>query len=65
MLVGNSKMDVFRVSKEGFVVGEVKKSSRYRNSARMQLAFYLSELKQRGIAAKGELRFPRESVKKK
>jgi len=63
ILVGNSKMDVFRVSKEGFVVGEVKKSSRYRNSARMQLAFYLSELKQRGIAAKGELRFPREKRK--
>ena len=63
ILVGHSKMDVFRVSKEGLIVGEVKKSSRYRDSARMQLAFYLSELKQRGIVAKGELRFPREKRK--
>jgi len=29
----------------------------------MQLAFYLSELKQRGIAARGELRFPKEKRK--
>lgn len=63
LLVGHSKMDVFRVSEEGLVVGEVKKSSKYRNSARMQLAFYLSELKQRGIKAMGELRFPREKRK--
>jgi len=26
----------------------------------MQLAFYLSELQQRGIKARGELRFPKE-----
>lgn len=61
--VGSSKMDVFRLSEEGLVIGEVKKSSRYRHSARMQLAFYLSELKQRGINAQGELRFPREKKK--
>ncbi len=63
LLVGHSKMDVFRASDEGLVIGEVKKSSKYRNSARMQLAFYLSELKQRGIVARGELRFPREKRK--
>ncbi len=63
MLVGHSKMDVFRMGKEGLIIGEVKKSSKYRNSARMQLAFYLSELKQRGIEARGELRFPREKRK--
>lgn len=60
LLLGHSKMDVFRVSEDGLIIGEVKKSSKYRASARMQLAFYLSELKQRGIAARGELRFPRE-----
>lgn len=58
--VGNSKMDVFHVSDGGLVVGEVKKSSKYIESARMQLAFYLAELKQRGIEARGELRFPQE-----
>jgi len=42
------------------VIGEVKKSSRYRDSARMQLAFYLKELAERGIEATGELRFPEE-----
>lgn len=63
LTVGWSKMDVFRVTDEGLVIGEVKKSSRYRNSARMQLAFYLSELRQRGIEARGELRFPKEKRK--
>lgn len=58
--VGNSKMDVFHVSDGGLVVGEVKKSSKYSESARMQLAFYLAELKERGIEARGELRFPLE-----
>lgn len=63
MLVGSSKMDVFRMTEKGLVIGEVKKTSKYRDSARMQLAFYLSELKQRGIAARGELRFPKEKRK--
>lgn len=58
--VGSSKMDIFRISGDELVVGEVKKSSRYRQSARMQLAFYLWELKQRGVLARGELRFPQE-----
>lgn len=58
--VGNSKLDVFHVSDEGLVVGEVKKSSKFNESSRMQLAFYLAELKERGIEAKGELRFPKE-----
>ena len=61
--VGHSKMDIFRVSKDGLVIGEVKKSSKYRSSARMQLAFYLSELKERGLEARGELRFPKEKRK--
>ncbi|MFZ5591068.1 MAG: CRISPR-associated protein Cas4, partial [Bacillota bacterium] len=51
--VGSSKMDIFRISGDELVVGEVKKSSRYRQSARMQLAFYLWELKQRGVLARG------------
>ena len=63
LVVGQSKMDVFRVINDGLVIGEVKKSSKYRSSSRMQLAFYLSELKQRGIEARGELRFPKEKRK--
>lgn len=61
--LGNIKLDIVRQDKDGLVVGEVKKSSRYVKSARMQLAFYLWELKQRGIVAKGELLFPKEKKK--
>ena len=60
LAVGASKMDVYHFANGEFVVGEVKKSSRYRHSARMQLAFYLKELHNRGILARGELRFPKE-----
>lgn len=60
LAMGHSKMDVFRISNNELVIGEVKKSSKYKDSARMQLAFYLSELKEHGINAKGELRFPKE-----
>lgn len=58
--VGHSKMDIFKIGNGEIIVGEVKKTSKYRQSARMQLAFYLDELKQRGVKAVGELRFPRE-----
>jgi len=61
--VGHSKMDVFKVDNGKLIVGEVKKTSKYRQSARMQLAFYLDELKQRGVDARGELRFPREKLR--
>jgi len=61
--VGNSKIDVFHTEDGKMVIGEVKKSSKYKESARMQLAFYLSELKERGIMARGELRFPKEKVR--
>lgn len=58
--VGSSKMDVFKLDSGELLIGEIKKTSKYRQSARMQLAFYLSELKQRGVSARGELRFPKE-----
>ena len=61
--VGNVKLDILRQDKDGIVVGEVKKSSRNLKSSRMQLAFYLKELKERGIVAKGELLFPSEKKK--
>ncbi|KUK82429.1 MAG: RecB family exonuclease [Pelotomaculum thermopropionicum] len=63
LAVGNSKMDVFKMAGGELVIGEVKKTSKYRQSARMQLAFYLEELKQRGVVARGELRFPMEKRK--
>ena len=61
--LGHAKIDLIRRKDGDLVVGEVKKSSRYKESSRMQLAFYLRELKQRGIIAKGELHFPEERGK--
>ncbi|MEW6687212.1 MAG: CRISPR-associated protein Cas4 [Candidatus Edwardsbacteria bacterium] len=56
----NIVIDVLRRDDGQVIVGEVKKSSRFENSAKMQLAFYLYNLKEKGIEAKGELLFPRE-----
>jgi CRISPR-associated exonuclease Cas4 len=61
--IGNIKLDIVRKDSGGIVVGEVKKSSRFLKSARMQLAFYLFELKERGVTAKGQLLFPKEKKK--
>lgn len=65
LIVGSSKIDVYRLADEKLLVGEVKKSSRYRKSAQMQLAFYLKELAVHGVDAVGELRFPTEKTREK
>lgn len=61
--IGHIKIDVLRKEEGQLVIGEVKKSSRFQKSAKMQLAFYLRELKMIGIDAKGELLFPEEKKK--
>lgn len=53
-------IDLVRRGGRDFVIGEVKKSSRAREAARMQLAFYLYELREMGMEAEGELLFPEE-----
>ena len=58
--VGNMKIDLIRKDNGETIIGEIKKSSRFENSAKMQLAFYLHRLKQKGIEAKGELLIPKE-----
>ncbi len=58
--VGNIKADLIRKEGEQLVVGEVKKSSKYKEAATMQLLHYLNTLRQRGIDAKGRLFFPEE-----
>lgn len=60
---GHLRMDVLQKDHGELVVAEVKKSSKFRDSARMQLAYYLKELKDAGIEARGELRFPEEKRK--
>lgn len=58
--IGNIKLDILKKEKGQLIVGEVKKSSKFLDSARMQLAFYLHELEQKGISATGVLMFPKE-----
>ena len=42
------------------IIGEIKKSSKFLESAKMQLSFYLYNLKKNGIKSDGKLLFPRE-----
>lgn len=56
----NVVIDVIKKDNEDLLVGEIKKSSSAQKSAEMQLAFYLYKLKEKGVNAKGELRFPEE-----
>lgn len=58
--LGNAKIDLIRTEDGQLVVGEVKKSSRFIESASKQLLFYLLQLKEMGIEAKGELMIPEE-----
>ncbi len=61
--VGHLKLDIVKASNQQVVIGEVKKSSAASESSRTQLLFYLYELKQMGISAIGELRYPEERGK--
>jgi len=56
----NVVLDLIKSDDGDIIVGEVKKSSKAQDSARMQLAFYLYKLKQGGIDACGILMFPEE-----
>ncbi|HHW07565.1 MAG TPA: CRISPR-associated protein Cas4 [Clostridia bacterium] len=60
VLVGHLKFDLVRKKDGQWIIGEVKKSSKYEKSATMQLALYLYELRELGIEAQGELLFPEE-----
>jgi CRISPR-associated exonuclease Cas4 len=61
----NVVLDIIDQKDGKLVVGEVKKSSKAAESARMQLAFYLLKLQENGIEAKGELIFPKEKKREK
>lgn len=63
--LGNIKIDLVGVEDGNLVLGEVKKSSSFKKSAKMQLAYYLRELKGKGYSAVGYLRFPEERKKEK
>lgn len=54
------KFDLIKRQENEFIIGEIKKSSRFLLPAKMQLAFYLYQLKRRGLNLKGELLIPKE-----
>ncbi|MGQ0792782.1 MAG: CRISPR-associated protein Cas4 [Deltaproteobacteria bacterium] len=61
----NVVIDLTRLDEDKVVVGEIKKSSKAIEAARMQLAYYLYVLRDYGIEAEGELLFPKEKRKEK
>lgn len=61
----NSKFDIISKDNEKLVIGEIKKSSKYIESAKMQLLFYLKELEENAILAEGVLMFPEEKKREK
>lgn len=62
---GGSRFDIIREEKSILVIGEIKKSSRSIDTARLQLAHYLYELSKNGIDARGELLIPKEKKREK
>ena len=61
----NVKLDIVTDGENRAIVAEIKKSSRFKKSATMQLAFYLTKLREAGVKASGELRFPTEKRREK
>jgi CRISPR-associated exonuclease Cas4 len=59
------KFDILQNRDGRLVVGEIKKSSRYMESARMQLLLYLSKLEEEGIQAEGLLLVPAEKKRER
>ncbi len=57
------KIDLIKKVDDKIMIGEIKKSSRFLKSARMQLAFYLWRLKEMGIETSGQLLIPKEKKK--
>ena len=57
---GNVKFDIVFSSKNKLVIGETKKSSKYKEASKWQLMFYLKTLKDAGIHASGQLFYPEE-----
>lgn len=56
----NMVIDIIKKDNNQIIVGEVKKSSKFEQIAKMQLVFYLYKLNELGINVKGELLFPKE-----
>ncbi|MEM0134940.1 MAG: CRISPR-associated protein Cas4 [Thermoplasmatales archaeon] len=58
--ISNSKIDLMQQVDGSILVSEIKKSSKFIESALLQLKYYLLLFKERGVMAKGALRVPEE-----
>lgn len=56
----NMVIDLIKTENRSLLVGEIKKSSKAQDSAKLQLIFYLYNLKKHGINVEGVLLFPKE-----
>lgn len=65
VLFGNVKFDVVFENEDKLVIGETKKTSKYENASKYQLAYYLFVLKDSGINAEGVLLYPEEKKRTK
>ncbi len=61
----NLKIDLVKKENDDVIVAEIKKSSKAKKSALLQLAYYLFRLKENGVLARGELLFPKEKTREK
>ncbi|NLJ39176.1 MAG: CRISPR-associated protein Cas4 [Candidatus Atribacteria bacterium] len=61
----NLKIDLVKKENNDVVVAEIKKSSKAKKSAQLQLAYYLYRLKEIGITSRGELLYPEEKKREK
>lgn len=60
ILFGNVRFDVIFKNKNKLIIGETKKTSKYAEASKYQLAYYLLVLEQSGILAEGQLLYPEE-----
>jgi CRISPR-associated exonuclease Cas4 len=61
--MGNLIIDLVKTKHGEVLIGEVKKSSKSPEAAKLQLAYYLYFLKKNNITSKGVLLFPKERKK--
>ncbi|MCM8816841.1 MAG: CRISPR-associated protein Cas4 [Candidatus Omnitrophica bacterium] len=61
--IDGMKFDIIKNKDGKLIVAEIKKSSRFLESATMQLCFYLYRLQKMGINAVGEILVPQEKKK--
>lgn len=61
--IDSIRIDRLQYKQGQLIVQEIKKSSKFLTSSRLQLLYYLYNLQQMGIKARGELLFPEEKKK--